>query len=87
MADKTITIPEPSASTNGLTIHLIREAGVWRIDADYRREGVQYSIERALLDADFTLAQRTSIQSAITAIVAVGKPLMRRADGGDGTGF
>lgn len=73
MADLVLTIPEPTGSTNGISIHIQRRAGEVHIAVTYERDGIVRSI--TFQPSALTSAQRTQLQNVANMLIDVAKAM------------
>lgn len=75
MADRVITIPEPTASSAGVTITIDRRSGgAISVRVHYENQGNTFN--GSFTDADLTAAQQTTLNNLITACVGKAKTQM-----------
>ena len=88
MADKNISVPEPTPTVDNVRITVQRIAGVNRIYVEYDPPGVaKYHVPLGFAPGVLTGPETTALSTATAAILAYARPRMVRTDGGDGTGF
>lgn len=86
MADKTINVATPTITTDNVTVIFKRVGGVNRCYVEYDPPGAA----RYLVPGGFApgaVSDVARLSAAMTDVLATAAPLMRRTDGGDGTGF
>lgn len=75
MADVTVVFPEPTDTSDGLSIILSRDNGNATIAVRYERNGRTFG-PVSLTPANFTAAQRNQLQTVLQFIVATAKTAM-----------
>jgi hypothetical protein len=74
VADLVITVPEPTDTSDGLTVVFRRTEGNAEIVLSYERNNVMRTV--LLKPSNFTATQRNNIQAVMAMIVNVGKAAM-----------
>lgn len=71
MPDLVVTVPEPTDTSNGLTVVISRTAQGVHIGVSYERNGILRSA--SVQPSDFTAPQRTQMQAVVGFILAEAK--------------